>query len=235
MFAIKLRVRPCSARCSPRSVGRRTTIVPSSCATSMSRSTRSSSSPRTPLTRTASGSMKTSTPVGTGMGCFPMRLIVESPDVGDDLAADAFAVGLVAGHDSAGSGNDRRAHAAQDLGDLARVDVRAAAGRGDALDAGDDRRALLDVPPLAQDARQLHLELARRDDHRVVLGAERVPDAREEIGYWIVDCHRSLENYQLDFVRPGMYPSCASSRRQIRQTPNLRKYARERPQRLQRL
>jgi hypothetical protein len=28
--------------------------------------------------------------------------------------------------------------------------------------------------------------------------------------------------YQLDFVIPGMYPLCANSRRQIRQSPNFR-------------
>src|SRR5215208_6753713 len=213
MLAMSDRVRPCSARCSPRSVGRRTTIVPSSCATSMSRATRSSSSPRVPFTRTSSGSMKTSTPAGTGIGCFPIRLIVGSPDVGDDLAADATALGLVARHDAVGGRDDRGAHAAEDLGDLARVDVGAAARRGDALEARDDGctalgvleadaqglahagglgRVLLDVPLLAEDARELHLELRGRDDHRVVLGGERVADAREEVGYWIVDGHGSL-------------------------------------------
>src|SRR4051794_41704007 len=127
MFAISERVRPWSARWSPRSVGRRTTIVPSSCATSMSRATRSSSSPRLPLTRTSSGSMNTSTPAGTGMGCFPIRLMPASPHVGDDLAAHLLALGLVTGHDALGGRDDRGAHAAEDLGDLARVDVGAAA------------------------------------------------------------------------------------------------------------
>ncbi len=40
--------------------------------------------------------------------------------------------------------------------------------------------------------------------------------------------------HQLDFVIPGITPWWASSRRQMRHTPNLRKYARERPQREQR-
>jgi hypothetical protein len=31
-----------------------------------------------------------------------------------------------------------------------------------------------------------------------------------------------LRPYQLDFVIPGIAPSCASSRRQIRQTPKRR-------------
>jgi hypothetical protein len=41
--------------------------------------------------------------------------------------------------------------------------------------------------------------------------------------------------YQLAFVTPGISPCSASSRKQIRQTPNLRRYARERPHRLHRL
>src|SRR3954453_4841201 len=253
MFAISERVSPCRARWSPRSVGRLTTIVPSSCSTVMSRDTRSSSSPRVPLTRTTSGSMNTSTPAGTGMGCFPIRLIAGSPHVGDDFAADGLALGLVAGHHAAGGRHDRRAHAAEDLGDLARVDIGAAAGRGHALQPRDHRRAVLgvlqahaqsladagrlgavvlDVALLLEDAGQLHLELGGRDDHRVVLGGQRVANAREEVGYWIVD-HQLTNNYQLDFVMPGTKPSWACSRRHIRHRPNLRKYARERPQRLQ--
>jgi hypothetical protein len=41
-------------------------------------------------------------------------------------------------------------------------------------------------------------------------------------------------DYQLDFVTPGSLPSEASSRKQIRQTPNFRMYARLRPQSLHR-
>src|SRR5215213_7315272 len=40
--------------------------------------------------------------------------------------------------------------------------------------------------------------------------------------------------YQLDFVTPGRRPIDASSRKQIRQSPNFRMYARLRPQRWQR-
>src|SRR3954469_25611741 len=145
MYAISERVRPWSARWSPRSVGRRTTIGPSSCATSMSRATRCSSSRRVHETCTSSASMNTSTSVGTGMGCFPIRLIDASPHVGDDFAADALALGLVAGHDAARGRHDRGAHAAEDLGDLARVHVGAAAGRRHALEARDHRRAVLGV------------------------------------------------------------------------------------------
>jgi hypothetical protein len=40
--------------------------------------------------------------------------------------------------------------------------------------------------------------------------------------------------YQLDFVTPGRRPTDANSRKQIRQSPNFRMYARLRPQRWQR-
>jgi len=40
--------------------------------------------------------------------------------------------------------------------------------------------------------------------------------------------------YQLDLVTPGKRPTDASSRKQIRQTPNFRMYARPLPQVLQR-
>src|SRR5213083_1783877 len=121
MFAMSDRVSPCRARCSPRSVGRVTTMSLSCCSTAMSRGLRSSRLPRGPLTRTTSGSIETVTPLGTGMGCFPIRDISRSPDVGHYFAADALADRLVAGHDALRRRDDRRAHAALDLGDLAAV------------------------------------------------------------------------------------------------------------------
>jgi hypothetical protein len=48
-------------------------------------------------------------------------------------------------------------------------------------------------------------------------------------------CQTQDAGYQLDFVTPGRRPTEASSRKQIRQTPNFRMYARGRPQTLQRL
>jgi hypothetical protein len=41
--------------------------------------------------------------------------------------------------------------------------------------------------------------------------------------------------YQLALTTPGTSPASARSRKQIRQIPNLRKYARERPHLLQRV
>src|SRR3954470_3607836 len=142
MLATSERVSPCRARCSPRSVGRLTSSSSPSCSTAMSRGMRSVSSPLGPLTRTSSGSIDTVTPAGTGMGFLPMRLM-QSPDVGDDLAADARVAGLVAGHHASRRGHDRRPHAAEDLRDLGVVHVGAVAGGRDALEPGDRRAALL--------------------------------------------------------------------------------------------
>src|SRR5919201_828811 len=141
MFATSERVSPCRARCSARSVGRVTRSSPFSCLTSMSRGTRSVSSPRGPLTRTSSGSIEIVTPSGSGMGFLPIRDMA-LPDVGDDLAADARLAGLVAGHHAMGGGHDRGPHAAEHLRDLGVADVVALAGAGDALQAGDGRAAV---------------------------------------------------------------------------------------------
>src|ERR1700684_675872 len=116
MLAIRVRVSPCSARCSPRSVGGLTVIASSECSTSMSRLIRSVSSPLGPLTVTRSGSIATVTPAGTVMGCLPIRDIERPllPDLRHDLAADAGRAGVVAGHDPLRGGDDRGAHAALD-------------------------------------------------------------------------------------------------------------------------
>src|SRR6185437_13923444 len=202
MLKIRLRVRPWSARCSPRSVGRLTTTVPSSCSTVISRETRCSSSPFGPFTRTTSGSMKTSTPVGTGIGSFPIRLIVRSPDVRDYLAADALPASVVARHHALRGGHDGSAHSAEDLRNLAGGHVLAAARARYALEARDHRRALLrvleadaqrlthpgglggvvlDVALLLEDAGDLGLELGVRDVHVLEVGLEPVANAGEEV------------------------------------------------------
>src|SRR5436305_6427856 len=112
MFAISVRVRPCSARSSPRSVGRVTVTAPSSCAISMRCGTTWRSSPFGPETVTRPGSTETMTPAGISMGRFPIRLMA-LPDVAEDFSADAFLLGGAARDDAAGRGHDRDAHAAE--------------------------------------------------------------------------------------------------------------------------
>src|SRR5204862_7736020 len=104
-----------------RSVGRETTSASPSCATSISRGISVESSPLGPLTRTLPGSIATVTPLGTGMGCLPMRDILSSPDLCEDLAADPLGAGVVARLDPAGGGDDGSAHAPQHLWDFPRV------------------------------------------------------------------------------------------------------------------
>src|SRR3954464_14630096 len=157
MFATSERVSPCSARCSARSVGRRTSSSPSSWTTSMARFLRSSSAPRGPATRTTSGSTVTVTEEGTGMGFLPIRDMVKSddrggvdglhasPDLGPDFAADARGAGLVAGHDAVRGRQDGGAHAAQDLRDVLGVHIGPPAGTGHPAQAGDHRGPVLGV------------------------------------------------------------------------------------------
>ena len=51
----------------------------------------------------------------------------------------------------------------------------------------------------------------------------------------LVTRHHSLLGYQLALRTPGIIPDSASSRKQMRQRPKRRRYARDRPQRAQRL
>src|SRR3954466_14705141 len=154
MLATSERVSPCRARCSPRSVGRDTVRVSSFCSTVMSRWTRSKSSPRGPFTRTTSGSMETVTPAGTVMGLRPMRLMgSRSPDLRHDLAADASAAGLVAGHDALRRRDDGGAHAAEHLGNAGGGHVVALARTGCALQPRHHGLAVLGVLELDADQR----------------------------------------------------------------------------------
>src|SRR5262245_45837869 len=125
MLAIRLRVSPCSARWSPRSVGRSTVTTPSPCATFISAESAWSSSPLGPLTETRPGATWTVTDSGTGIGFLPIRDIAGSPDVGDDLAAHSLGPGFVAGHHAHRGADDRRAGPAVDTGNLLVVDVAA--------------------------------------------------------------------------------------------------------------
>src|SRR5918994_7468201 len=178
----------------------------------MTRALRSSRLPRGPATRTTSGSIVTETESGTGMGLRPMRDIA-LPDLGDDLAADARLARVVAGHHAVRRGQDRGTHAAEHLGDVLRVDVGPLARARHAPDAGDHRRAVvgvleayddplaggagaaldrlegLDVALLAQDPRELLLELRRRDLDRLVRGHDPVADPGEEVGDGVGHAH----------------------------------------------
>src|SRR6476469_425694 len=204
MLAIRLRVSPCRARCSPRLVGRSTVSTPSACSTFISLESTWASSPFGPLTATWPGLSSTVTASGTVIGFLPIRLISCSPDVGDYLAADALCLGFVTGHDADRGADDRRAGAAEDARDLFVVDAAAATGARDPLQAGDHGATILrvleadldlladasrllaeieDVALLLEDPRHLQLQPRGGNLHLVVAGAERVADPGQVIGY----------------------------------------------------
>src|SRR5262245_2851906 len=204
MLATSVRESPCSERCGPRSVGRVTTIEPCSWATRMGSTTVWRSSPLGPFTSTRWPVMVTDTPSGMGIGARPMRLIAPPlPDGADHLAADAAAASLLAGQEALRGRDDGHAHAAEHLGQRVAVDVDAAPGLGDALQARDHAApvavvleahdqaladvALLDgvagdVALLLEEASDLGLELARGHLGGVVEREVGVPQTRQHVG-----------------------------------------------------
>src|SRR5919199_423399 len=129
MFAISVRVRPWSARSSPRSVGRVTVIVASSCSIFIRCGTCCVSVPSGPFTITRPGSSDTVTPAGTSIGRLPIRLIAlpALPDEAQDLAADSALLCSARRDEAVRSRQDRDAHAAEHARQaiLARVDAAA--------------------------------------------------------------------------------------------------------------
>ena len=254
MFAISVRVRPCSARSSPRSVGRVTVSVPSSCATACARAPAAAGSPSGPVTATRPGSIGMVTPLGISIGLFPIRLMVFPPDEAHDFAADAALLRGSARDETGRRGQDRDAHPAQHARQTILPCVDPAARRGHALQATDDPLAIAaeleiddqgiegfalldvvvpDVALLLQEAGDLDLHLRGRHLDLLVQRLVGVADAGEHVCDRIGQ-HRLL-SYQLDLVMPGIAPWCASSRRQIRHRPNFLNTARGRPQRLHRV
>src|SRR2546423_12292824 len=107
MFATRLRVSPCSARSSPRSVGRVTRSSPSPWSIFIRVGTCCVSEPSGPLTITRPGSIETETLDGTSIGFRPIRLM-RLPDKADDLAADPLLLGGAARDEGRGPGQGRR-------------------------------------------------------------------------------------------------------------------------------
>src|SRR5581483_6874275 len=141
MFATSVRVRPCSARSSPRSVGRVTVTTPSACSIFIRVGTCCWSVPSGPATATRAGSIVTVTPSGIWMGALPIRLIA-LPDEGHDLAADAALLGGAARDESGRGGQDRDSHPAEHARKTVLPRVDPAARLRHALQAGDDPLAV---------------------------------------------------------------------------------------------
>src|SRR5512146_1961588 len=139
MFAIRLRVRPCSARSSPRSVGRETVMTPSPCSTFMRAGTCCASSPSGPLTITRPGESETFTPLGSSIGCLPIRLIAISlPDEAHDFAAYSLLLGRSGRDEAVRGGQDGDAHSTEHAGKPVLARIHTAAGLRHPLEVGDD-------------------------------------------------------------------------------------------------
>src|SRR6266511_691056 len=249
MFAMRVRVRPCRLLWKPSSLGRSTRITPSSRTTRISGCKRRDRVPRGPFTVTiVSWSIATSTPAGISMGCLPIRLIASSsPHVGQDLAADATARGLPVSDHALGGGQDGDAEPAHDPRKLVAHGVHAATWGGDAAQAGDGPfplRPVLQADPqspvdaLALSLEAVHepfrredledglVELGRRHEQVVLVRHVGVADPRQHVGDGIGDVGPNEGFHHDAFVTPGSSPMCASSRKQIRHSRNLRYTAR---------
>src|ERR1700693_5168732 len=223
MFAINVRVSPCSARSSPRSVGRVTTTVPSSSAICMRAGTCCWSVPKGPTTATRPGSTDRVTPLGISMGLFPIRLMA-LPDEAHDLAADATLLRGPAGDETGRRGQNCDAHPAQHARQAvlpcvdpatrlrhalqARDDPLAVAAELEVDDQGIEGLALLDVVVpditlLLQEAGQLHLHLRARHHCLLVERLVGVPDACEHV------CDRIGQHV---FSPTNLTSSCRGSR-----------------------
>src|SRR5947209_7311280 len=133
------RVRPCWARFWRSSSGRSTSNWSSSWRTVMTPGMARSSEPRGPATVMRRSLTVTVTPLGTGIGAFPMRLISSSPspDVAEDLAADAHLAGFAVGQQAAARRHDGDAEPAEDARDLVGRRVDAKTGLAHAAQPGD--------------------------------------------------------------------------------------------------
>src|SRR5258705_9739787 len=146
MLLTSVRVRPWSCLWVFCSVGRVTTMVPSSRLTGMSGCRERLRLPFGPVTVTLRPSMVTSTPDGTVMGRRPMRdMSCRLPDEREDFAAQLRLSRLLAGHDPLARADDDDAEAAEHARDVRLARVDAQAGLADPLESRDDRDLPVDV------------------------------------------------------------------------------------------
>src|SRR3954447_17376281 len=222
MFAISVRVRPCSARSSPRSVGRVTVMTPSDCSICIRCGTSWVSSPSGPLTMTRPGESDTLTLAGRSMGCFPIRLM-SLPDEAHDFAADPLLFRGARRDEPVRRRHDRDTHSAEHARQAILAGVDTAAGLRHPLQIGDDPLAapavlqlddegiealalldveIRDVALLLEDAGDLLLQAGGRHLRGLVQRLVGVADAGEHVGDGIGE-HL---DHQLDLVMPGMTP-----------------------------
>src|SRR5437879_7635333 len=191
MLLTSERTRPCSARLRRSSFGRSTRSWPSSWRIVIGSGTTRDNVPCGPFTVTVPGAIVTSTPLGTGMGERPIRLMSSSPHVAEDFAADLALARFTVGHESLAGREHGHAETSEHAGQLVGAAVDPQAGLGHPLDAGDRACTLgrvlhangqrlaglagglghaeaLDVALALQDGREGLLQLRRRHADLVV-------------------------------------------------------------------
>src|SRR5580704_10895498 len=154
------RARPCTADCE--SFSRMATMFPSFCSTVMPDGNAVSSLPFGPCTATVLPSILTVTPLGIGIGFFPIRDIIDQlsaissqfqsaplkadgrqlkaaflVNLAQQLAAYTCFARLAARHHAARRGEDVDTHASQHARNLAAAHIDAAAGTRHPFDLGD--------------------------------------------------------------------------------------------------
>src|SRR5260370_14601021 len=196
MFETRGRVRRWRERCSFDSLGRSTTTLPSWTETRICGLSTRVSSDLPLLTETVWSKTVTVTPLGILTGSLPI-LLMGSPNVTHDLAAQARLGCFLTGHDAMRRRENDDTQAAQDTRDLGLAGVHAQPGLADPAQPGEGlapRRLRLegdvelltlfrrgdvvggDIAFLLEDARDLHPDARRRDRHPRVAGGVRVAD-----------------------------------------------------------
>src|SRR5688500_9147634 len=130
------RTRPCMARFWRSSFGRSTSSSSPSWRKVISPGMSRSRVPFGPFTVSWRPAIVTSTPLGTGMGDLPIRLMT-SPHEAEDLAAHVALARFAVGHEPLAGREHGHAQAAEDPRDLRGLAVDAQAGLGHATQAGD--------------------------------------------------------------------------------------------------
>src|SRR5215469_18065948 len=210
-----------SARASPwtaacESFSRIATRLLSCCSTRMPAGSGVSSLPFGPATATVLPSIFTVTPLGRGIGFFPILDIAVSsqlPDFTEDLAAHAFFAGLATGHHASRRGQNVDAQPPEHARNVRPPHVNPAAGAGNALhfrDRGFIVAAVLqidahdlvsvffrclevgDVALFLQNAGNLHLQLGSGNIYLLVTRINRIANARQHVCDRIGQPHRLL-------------------------------------------
>src|SRR5580698_9474 len=147
------------------------------------------------------------------LGCTEIRFAHRSPDLAEDLTADALFAGGAVGHHASRRGDDGNTEAVADLRDVFGRHVRALARTRHAAHAGDraarDRRAAvvaeldfdhallvvfggvdaLHEAFVAEDLRDAKLHVRARALHGLLARVDPVANTRQEISDWIGHRH----------------------------------------------